>query len=119
MISLDEIAFSGPARPVEGYGPGFFRVDGKVLRGPVLLGPDGVRPWGGMADLAPALALAGAVDVLLLGTGAVLIWPDPATRAAFEADDLPVEPMATPSAARTWNMLLAEGRRVAAALLPV
>ncbi|WP_284165660.1 Mth938-like domain-containing protein [Frigidibacter sp. SD6-1] len=116
-MALNEIGFSGPARPVEGYGPGFFRVGGKVLRGPVLVSPEGAGAWAG--DAAALVALAGQVDVLLYGTGAVMAYPDPDLRAAVEEAGLALEPMASPAAARTYNMLLAEGRRVAAALLPV
>jgi uncharacterized protein len=51
MITLTEIPWSGPGRPVEGYGPGFFRVGGTVLQGAVLVAPDGARPWAGFEDL--------------------------------------------------------------------
>ncbi len=112
------IAF-GQARPVDGYGPGFFRVGGEVLRGPVLLTASGARPWGGYADAAPLLALEGGIDVLLLGTGATIAHPPAPLRAAVEARGIGIEAMATPAAARTYNLLLSEGRRVAAALLPV
>ncbi|MCY1125891.1 Mth938-like domain-containing protein [Frigidibacter sp. RF13] len=116
-MALDEIGFSGPALPVEGYGPGFFRVGGRVMRGPVLLTPEGSAIWAG--DAAALVALAGQVDVLLYGTGAAMAYTDPALQAAVEGVGLALEPMTSPAAARTYNMLLAEGRRVAAALLPV
>lgn len=119
MIALNEIAYSGPGRPIDGYGPGFFRVGGAVLKGAVLVAPDGARGWGGMADLEPLKALAGRVDVVLLGSGAALAYPDPALKEALEALGIGVEPMTSPAAARTYNVLLAEGRRIAAALLPV
>lgn len=118
MPRLTDIAF-GPARPVEGYGPGFFRIGGAVIRGPVLVTAGGAQAWGGYGDTAPLLALAGEVDVLLLGTGSALAQPPEAFRGVLEATGLPLEPMASPSAARSYNLLLAEGRRVAAALLPV
>jgi uncharacterized protein len=108
--------------PVDGYGPGGFRVAGAVHRGPLALAPEGVVAWGGLPDLAPFLERAGAFDVLLVGTGAALLLPEPAfvrARAALEAAGPGVEIMATPSACRTYNVLLAEGRRVAAALMPV
>jgi uncharacterized protein len=119
MISLTEIAWSGPGRPVEGYGPGFFRVGGSVLHGPILVTPEGAARWGGLEDRAALLALAGQVDVILLGMGAEIAWPDRALRAALEEQGLALEPMSSPAAARTFNVLLAEGRRIAAALLPV
>lgn len=119
MISLDDISYSGPARPVAGYGPGFFRVEGRVHRGPLLLTPDGPRPWAGLEDSAALLALAGQVDVLLIGMGPAMAYPDPTPASLLQGRGLVAEPMDSPAAARTWNMLLAEGRRVACALVPV
>jgi len=119
MISLTEIGYSGPARPIDGYGPGFFRVGGQVLRGAVVVAPDGARGWGGLGDLAALLALGGQIDVLLLGTGRVIAHADPALRQALENAGIGVEAMDSPAAARSYNICLSEGRRIAAALLPV
>ncbi len=58
------------AQPVDGYGPGFFRVAGDVIQGGILLTEDTVKSWSGPDDLAPLLAMAGRIDVLLFGTGA-------------------------------------------------
>ncbi len=117
MIRLTEIAFDS-ARPIDGYGPGFFRIGGEALHGPVLVTATGARLWGGYDDTGPLLALEGRIDVLLLGTGAAIARPPAALRAAVEAAGIGLEPMASPAAARTYNVLLSEGRRVAAALLP-
>ncbi len=117
-MRLTEIAF-GDARPVEGYGPGFFRIGGQVIAGPVIVTRTGAQSWGGLDDPAPLLALAGEVDVLFLGMGAEIARPPAGLVAALEAAGLGVEAMASPPAARTYNVLLAEARRVAAALLPV
>lgn len=119
MITLEEIPYSGPALPVDGYGPGYFRVGGLVRRGPVLLTPDGPAPWAGPEDAPPLVALAGRIDVLLLGMGKVMAYPDAGLVQRLQEAGLGVEPMESATAARTWNMLLAEGRRVAAALIPV
>ncbi|MGB3146792.1 MAG: Mth938-like domain-containing protein [Paracoccaceae bacterium] len=118
-MALNEIDYSGPAQPIDGYGPGFFRFGGRVWQGPLLVGPAGAAAWGGMEDLAALKALEGQVDVLLLGTGATLSYADPALMVVMNDLGIGVEPMISPSAARSYNMLLAEGRRVAAALLPV
>lgn len=107
------------AVPVDSYGPGFFRVAGQVIEGPVLVTAAGAAPWAGLEDTAPLLALAGQVDVLFLGMGAALALPPVGLRAALEAAGVPVEPMATPAAARSYNVTLSEGRRVACALIPV
>jgi len=117
-MRLNEINF-GAAQPVEGYGPGFFRLGGQVHPAPVLIAPGLVAPWAGYDDPGPLLALAGQVDVILIGTGAQ-IAPIPAPlRQALEHADLGVEIMGSPSACRTYNVLLSEGRRVAVALLGV
>jgi len=117
-MDIREISW-GNAQPIEGYGPGLVRVGGAVLRGPCLIHAGGAGPWGGLADTAPLLALAGAADVLLLGTGSIPSAPPPGLRDLLDAAGIGLEPMATPAACRTYNVLLAEGRRIAAALLPV
>jgi uncharacterized protein len=117
-MQLNEVRYSG-LLPVEGYGPGFFRIAGQLHMGGVLLRGDSLVPWAGYDDLGPLLALAGAADVLFVGTGTE-IAPLPAPfRRALEEAGLGVEMMATPPACRSYNVLLSEGRRVAAALLPV
>ena len=117
-MQLNEIGF-GDAIPVEGYGPGFFRFGGKAIEGPVICHPGGVVPWDGLADEAALVALAGDIDVLLMGMGAEIAPPPGDSRARLEAAGIGVEVMATPAAARTYNVLLAEGRRIGAALLSV
>lgn len=57
--------------------------------------------------------------MLFLGLGPEIRPLDPALRAALEEAGLGVEIMATPTACRLWNVLIAEGRRVAAGLMPV
>lgn len=117
-MRLNEIRY-GKAVPVDGYGPGFFRVAGVVWQGPVLVTAEGAAPWQGFADLEPLLRLVGQVDVLFVGTGAEVAHLPGAMLAALEAAGIGVEPMASPTAARTYNVVLSEGRRVAAALLPL
>lgn len=119
MTGLSEIRYGGPGKPVDGYGPGFFRVGGELIRGAVLVSHQGFRGWGGIADHAAIEALAGQIDVLLVGTGATPAYVDAALQAVADRAGFGLEPMDSPAAARTYNMLLAEGRRVAAALIPV
>lgn len=107
------------ARPIDGYGPGFVRLGGQVYRGAVLIFGGQVLPWGGLDDLAALSALAGRADLLLLGLGAEIGRAPAALLDAAEAAGMRTEVMATPSAARSYNVLLSEGRRVAAALIPV
>lgn len=117
-MRLNEVAYTDAA-PVDGYGPGFFRIGGQVYNGPVVTGPGGTQGWGGWADDAPLLALVGHADVLFIGTGADIAHAPAALRQSLEAAGIGVETMNSPAAARTYNVLLAEGRRVALALLPV
>ncbi|MFZ1339466.1 MAG: Mth938-like domain-containing protein [Paracoccaceae bacterium] len=117
-MRLTEVSY-GTAQPVEGYGQGFFRVGGHVLRGPSLITPWDAGPWGGLDDTAAPLSLAGRIDVLLLGMGAEIAHPPAAFREALESAGFGVEVMNSPAACRTYNVLLGEGRRIAAAVLPV
>lgn len=117
-MRLNEITFSD-ANPVEGYGPGFFRIGGQVHEGALLTGPAGTAPWGGYDDDAPLLALAGRIDVLFVGTGAEIAHIPGPLRSVLEGAGIGVEVMNSPAACRTYNVLLAEGRRIALALLPV
>jgi len=117
-MRLTEIDF-GAARPIEGYGPGFFRIAGVAHDAPVLIAPGHVVAWAGYDDPGPLLQMAGQVDVLLVGTGPE-IAPIPADlRTRLEAAGLGVDIMASPTACRTYNLLLADARRVAVALLGV
>ena len=117
-MRLNEVTFTD-ALPVDGYGPGFFRIGGTVHHGAVAILPTGPAPWGGYDDTATLLAVADQVDVLFVGTGADIAHVPAAFRSALEDAGLGVEAMASPAACRTYNVLLSEGRRVALALLPV
>lgn len=117
-MRLTEISY-GSALAIESYGPGFFRVGTHVLRGACLITPWDAGPWGGLVDTAAPLALIGRIDVLLLGMGADLSPVPREFRMALEAAGIGVDPMNSPAACRTYNVLLGEGRRIAAALLPV
>ena len=117
-MRLTEVTY-GSAKAIEGYGPGFFRVAGHVLRGACLITPWDASLWGGFEDTATPLSLVGRIDVLFVGTGAAIAHVPPAFRSALEGQGIGVEVMASPTAARTYNVLLGEGRRVAVALLPI
>lgn len=108
--------------PVDSYGAGGFRVQGAVHAGPLGLVPEGIIAWDGLPDLGPFLERADEFDVLLVGIGASvgpLSERFEAARREIEARGPGVEAMATPSACRTYNVLLGEGRRIAAALMPI
>jgi len=117
-MRLNEVVFND-AKPVEGYGPGFFRVGGDVIHGPVICAASGTHSWGGFDDLDALRALKGDIDVVFVGTGAeVAHLPDGLLDSLAEVG-IAAEPMATPAACRTYNVLLSEGRRIALAVLPV
>ncbi len=117
-MEISEIRFDDAA-PVDAYGPGFFRIAGQVLKGPILLSAEAVTGWGGLEDTEALLALAGKVDVLFLGLGAEMTARPVQLIEALEAAGIGVEPMASPTACRSYNVLLADGRRIALAALPV
>lgn len=117
-MHLTEITFA-QATPIDGYGPGFFRVGGQVVEGAICVTAQGARGWGGLADAEALLALAGRIDVILVGTGSEIGHIPAPLRAALEEAGMGVETMSSPAACRTFNVLLSEGRRVAAAVLPV
>ena len=117
-MRLNEVTYSD-AQPIEGYGPGFFRIGGKVHEGPVVTGPKGTLPWGGYDDLATLLAFSGETDVIFVGTGAEIAHIPGDLRTQLEEAGLGVEIMNSPAACRTYNVLLSEGRRIALALIPV
>jgi uncharacterized protein len=117
-MRLNEVTYT-EAQPIEGYGPGFFRIGGQVAEGAVLVLPSGVLGWGGYADTQPLLEAASQIDVLFVGTGAEIAHAPAAFREALEAAGIGVEVMASAPACRTYNVLLGEGRRIGAALFPV
>lgn len=118
MAEMQDTDYGG-ATPVDGYGPGFFRAGGQVHRSALIVTAEGARLWGGLDDTAALLALAGQVDVLFLGLGGQVAHPPRALMQALEDAGIGVEPMTSPTAARCYNVTLAEGRRVACALIPV
>lgn len=117
-MRMAEVTFDGRV-PVDGYGPGFFRIGGKVLRGACTILPAGVAAWGGYDDMARFAGTAGLIDVLFVGTGPEMRPVPAAFRAALEGQGTGVEFMASPAACRSYNVLLSEGRRIALALFPV
>ena len=117
-MHLKEVSY-GAATPVTGYGPGFFRIGETVIEGGMKLLPGSAGAWAGYEDTEALIDAADQIDVLLLGTGAETAHPPTAFREALEAAGIGLEPMASPAACRTYNVLLGEGRRVGLAVLPV
>lgn len=114
---------------IHGYGDGGFRIGQLRYQGPQLVMPMLTLPWDvdpatalsplALDGLEPILADEEGFDILLLGTGVTQVFVPPALRRAIRDRGPVAEMMDTGAACRTFNLLLAEGRRVAAALLPV
>jgi uncharacterized protein len=113
---------------IEAYGEGGFRISGRRVEGSVIVFPDKVVAWAPAAagdmsagNLQPVSAAgrAGSVELLLIGTGARMSQVDRGLRQTLRADGVVIEAMDTGAACRTYNVLMAEGRRVAAALIAV
>jgi uncharacterized protein len=112
--------------PIDGYGKGGFRFGGLSHRGSLLCLPDGIWAWPvagtadvGEASLARVFAHADDVGLFILGSGRES-WNMPdALRERFLALKMSVEVARTGTAVSTYNILLGEGRRVAAALIAV
>jgi uncharacterized protein len=117
-MNLHEVIYDD-VPPFEGYGPEGFRIGGQVHRGALIVHGTRVVGWGGTDDAAPLVRLAGTVDVVLLGTGPRIAHAPGDLRAAVEEAGMGLEVMDSPAACRTYNVLVGEGRRVAAAVLPV
>ena len=117
--------FPRPA-PIESYGKGGFRFAGMSHRGSLLFLPSGIWAWpvteaeGITAEtLAPVIAQAEAIGILLIGTARAR-WSLPAElMQLFATHKISAETSQTGQAANTYNILLEEGRRVAAALIAV
>lgn len=124
-IEIREAHFPGRA-PIDAYGNGGFRFADMSHRGSVLMLPSGVYAW----DVAEGDPLAvdsfrrvideaKDIEVLLVGTGKD-IRPLPADlKAALRAVNVSSDPMSTGAAVRTYNVMLAESRAVAVALIAV
>lgn len=115
-----------PGRAViETYGAGGFGFAGMSHRGAILALPSGIYAWAAdplaltPADFSMVIAEKSEIDLLLIGMGPEMARPPKPVRAALEAAGIMYDPMATGHAVSTYNLLLEEKRRVAAALIGV
>jgi uncharacterized protein len=109
---------------IERYAPSGFRVSGVIYHGPVLIFPDRTVEWDAASardvsweTLAPVIE-HGGVEILLLGLGRSTTAVPAALRTVLRTAGIALEAMGTGAACRTYNVLVAEDRRVAAALIP-
>lgn len=111
---------------IDAYGNGGFRFADISHKGSLLCLPGRMQNWSvsvpaelSLASLQPVLDLADEIDVLLIGLGPDIVAIDPAIRQALRERKVIVEATQTGGAVRTYNVLLAEERAVAAALIAV
>lgn len=124
-IVIRDAHFPGRA-PIDAYGNGGFRFAEMSHRGSILCLPSGIHGWEpadptkfAEGDFARVFQQADRIEILLVGTGKELKPLPPALRQAFRAAGISADPMSTGAAVRTYNVLLAEDRAVAAALVAV
>lgn len=117
-----DIAATAPV--IQSYGPAGFRIANTDYPSSILVTPNGVHPIElthldalSIEHFAPLFAHQPPLEVLLIGTGATHLMVPPALRNALKAEGLPADGMNTGAAARTFNILLTEERRVAALLI--
>ena len=126
-MSLDITPLVPAGRQViQSYGSGRFLISDVEYSGPVLVFPERSLEWGvgPLAELAPEsfadiIGSEPKTEILLLGCGARISLPPAKVKSELSAAGIVVEPMDTGAACRTFNVLMGEDRRVAAALFPV
>lgn len=110
---------------IQSYSDGAFRVSGERFSSKIIVMPDDVLPWDiacevtddlSESDFAVLIDRAETIDVVLLGCGASMKFLNPNLKNTLKNKGLSVDVMDTGAACRTYNVLMAEGRRVAAAL---
>ena len=109
---------------IDAHGDGGFRFGGMSHRGSLLCLPDGIWAWpvaapAALTDeaLSPVFSRAAALDFFLLGTGSKPWIPPSSLRTRFREAHISLDVMTTGPAVRTYNVMLLEGRRVAAGLI--
>jgi uncharacterized protein len=112
--------------PIEAYGKGGFAFADMSHRGSLLCLPDAIWAWPvtrpediDRASLVRIFDAANAIDTLIIGTGSGVWLPPPALRDALRAVRVVLDAMQTGPAITTYNIMIGERRRVAAALIAV
>jgi uncharacterized protein len=111
---------------IQGYGGNQFRIGGETLQGSQIVFPDRTAPWSirtgqevTLASLHEVTAAALDVQILLVGCGRHFGPPPRGLADSLRAHQIHLEWMDTGAACRTFNVLLLEDRKVAAALIAV
>lgn len=124
-LNLREAHFPGRA-PIDAYGNGGFRFADMSHKGSIICLPSGIYGWNVAApdelvvkNFSKILEEADNIEILLVGSGADLCLINSTLRTALRNVEISADPMSTGAAVRTYNILLGEGRAVAAAMLAV
>lgn len=124
-LIVREAHFPGRAA-IDAYGNGGFRFADMSHRGSILCLPSGIHGWdvadpGALRpeDFDKVIADAAGIRILLVGTGPTLVPLPAALKRMLSEAGIGADPMSTGAAVRTYNVLLAEERAVAAALIAV
>lgn len=126
MASRSDAPHLPRSAPIDAYGNGGFAFAGMSHRGSLLCLPDAIWAWPvtrpeeiDEASLARVFAAANGIDTLIIGTGTGVWLPPSQLRAALRATGVVLDAMQTGPAIRTYNIMIGERRRVAAALVAV
>lgn len=110
---------------IQSYSDGVFKISGESYDGAVFVSPSGTVSWGAASfeelsidSFDDIKEQASEIDVLLIGTGKEFQFMEADLKNRLSEMGLPCDLMDTGAACRTYNVLMAEGRRVVAALLP-
>lgn len=111
---------------IAGYGDGGFRMGEGRFDGSMLITPTGFYPWDvqtkediSIENLNLILEMADQIEILIIGMGVSMAFLPKDIRHMFAKNDIAIEVMDTGAAARTYNVLLQEGRKVTAALIAI
>lgn len=111
---------------IDAYGDGGFRVSGQRYEGSLLVLPDEVVGWSAnrvsaldLTQLQPIIERADRIEVLLLGCGESIAFLNADLRAALKSHGIAADLMDSGAACRTYNVLMGENRKVAAALIAI
>ncbi|WP_340149905.1 Mth938-like domain-containing protein [uncultured Sneathiella sp.] len=111
---------------INSYGDEGFRVSGVRYDGSVLVMPEETRPWPiedidqlTLESLSELIAASEDIEILLIGCGTSMAFIEEDIRTALRDKGIVIDAMGTGPAVRTYNVLLLERRKVAAALIAV
>jgi uncharacterized protein len=110
---------------IQSYAGGRFRINGQIFAHAVIVFPNQTLVWDvpldfndlAVSDFNPLIPALGYLDIILLGTGKTMMFLPVSLRKSLKDQGLSLDVMDTGAACRTYNVLMAEGRRVACALM--